>query len=105
MQFHWSNTYSSLSEHTKFRLNDISKIKDYSNSEIQEKKISKKLSKYIVVLDYFEKTIIVLTATSGRISIISFTSVTRVPIGAASAGFSLAFDNQNNKETVRNNKK
>ena len=34
--------------HTKFRLNEINKIKDYFNSEIQERKImSKKLSKYI----------------------------------------------------------
>ena len=35
----------SLSDQTKFRLNEINKIKDYFNSEIQE--MSKKLSKYI----------------------------------------------------------
>ena len=36
----------SLSDGTKFRLNEINKIKDYFNSEIQEKKkMSKKLSK------------------------------------------------------------
>ena len=36
--------------HTKFRLNEINKIKDYFNSEIQERKImSKKLSKYIAL--------------------------------------------------------
>ena len=35
-----------LSYQTKFRLNEINKIKDYFNSEIQERKtISKKLSK------------------------------------------------------------
>ena len=35
-----------LSDQTKFRLNEIDKIKDYFNSEIQERKtISKKLSK------------------------------------------------------------
>ena len=34
----------SLSDQTKFRLNEINKIKDYFNSEIQEKKtMSKKL--------------------------------------------------------------
>ena len=35
-----------LSDGTKFRLNEINQIKDYFNSEIQEKKtMSKKLSK------------------------------------------------------------
>ena len=33
-----TNTYSNLSDQTKFRLNEINKIKDYFNSEIQEKK-------------------------------------------------------------------
>ena len=65
-----------LSDQTKFRLNEIDKIKDYFNSEIQERKtISKKLSKYIPVFDYFDKTLIVLSATSGRISIISSTKI------------------------------
>ena len=36
----------SLSYRTKFRFNEINKMKDYFNSEIQERKtISKKLSK------------------------------------------------------------
>ena len=49
------NTYSNLSDQTKFRLNEINKTKDYFNSEIQEKKImSKKLSKYIAAFDYFD---------------------------------------------------
>ena len=33
-----TNTYSDLSDQTKFRLNEINKIKDYFNSEIQERK-------------------------------------------------------------------
>ena len=53
--------------------------------------MSKKLSKYIVVLDYFDKALIVLSATSGEISIISFTSVIGVPAGTASASFTLVF--------------
>ena len=41
-----------LSDQTKFRLNEINKIKDYFNSEIQESKgMSKKPSKYIAALD------------------------------------------------------
>ena len=81
-----------LSEQTKFRLNEINKIKDYFNSEIQERKtVSKKLSKYIAAFDYIDKTLIVLSATSGGISIISFISVIGIPAGIASASFTLIF--------------
>ena len=45
-----------LSDRAKFRLNEINKIKDYFNSEIQERKtMSKKLSKYIAAFDYIDK--------------------------------------------------
>ena len=53
--------------------------------------MSKKLSKYISAFDYFDKALIVLSATSRGISIISFTSVIGVPAGIASASFSLVF--------------
>ena len=48
--------------------------------------MNKKLSKYIAASDYTDKTLIVLSATRGRISIISFTSVIGAP-----ASFSLVF--------------
>ena len=51
----------------------------------------KKLSNYIADLDYFGKALIVLSATSGGISIISFTSVIGIPVRIASASFSLIF--------------
>ena len=51
--------------------------------------MGKKLCKNIAAFDYFKKTLIVLSTTSGGISIISFTSVIVVPV--ASASFSLAF--------------
>ena len=80
-----------LSDETKFRLNEINKIKDYFNSEIQERKtMSKKLSKYIAVLDYTGKTS-TIGGISGGISIISFKSIIRVPAGIASASFTLVF--------------
>ena len=41
--------------------------------------------------DYLDKTLIVLSATSGGISIISLTTVIGVPVGIESASFSLAF--------------
>ena len=53
--------------------------------------MTKKLSKYIAAFDYSDKNLIVLSAASGEISIISFTSVNGVPTGLASASFSLAF--------------
>ena len=49
-----TNTYSNLSDQTKFRLNEINKINVYFDSEIQERKImSKKLSKYIAAVGFF----------------------------------------------------
>ena len=79
-----------LNDQTKFRLYEINKIKYYFNSEIQERKIlSKKLSKYITAFDCIDKTLIVLSALSGEISIFSFTSVIGIPAGIASASFTL----------------
>ena len=47
-----------LRDQTKFRLNEINKIKVCFNSEIQERKtISKTL--YIAAFDYIDKTLIV----------------------------------------------
>ena len=69
-----------LSDQTKFRLNEINKIKDYCSAEIQERKtMSKKQSKYIAAIDCIDKTLIVLSATSGGINIISFTNVVGIP--------------------------
>ena len=87
-----TNTHSNLSSQTKFRLNEINEIKDYFKSEIQERNVSKKLSKYIAAFDYFDKALIVLSTASGRrISIISFESVIGVPVGIARASFTLVF--------------
>ena len=89
-----TNTHPNLnlSDQTKFRLNETNKIKDYFSSEIQEKKImSKRLSKCITAFDYIDKTLIILSATRGGISTISFTSVIGIPAGLASAFFTLIF--------------
>ena len=53
--------------------------------------MSKRLSKYITSLDYFDKSLIVLSVATGSISIASFATVIGAPIGVASASFSLAF--------------
>ena len=90
-----SNSIETLSKYLdlkKSRSNKINEIKDYFHSEIRERKtMSKMHSKYIAAFDYIDKTSIVLSATSGGISIIYFTCVIGVPIRIASASFSLAF--------------
>ena len=81
-----------LSEQTKFRLDEISKIENYFIKEINQRKLcSKKLSKYVAVFDYIDQVLIVLSATSGGVSIISFTSIVGAPVGIASASFTLIF--------------
>ena len=81
-----------LSEQTKFRLDEISKIENYFIKEInQRKSCSKKLNKYVAVFDYIDQALIVLSATSGGVSIISFTSIIGAPVGIASASFTLIF--------------
>ena len=81
-----------LSEQKKFRLDEISKIENYFIEEInQRKSCSKKLSKYVAVFDYIDQALIVLSATSGGVSIISFTSIIGAPVGIASASLTLIF--------------
>ena len=53
--------------------------------------MSKKLSKYIAFFEYFNKSIIVLSVTTGSISIASFATVIGAPVGSVSASFSLPF--------------
>ena len=81
-----------LSEQTKFRLDEISKIENYFIEEInQRKSCSKKLSKYVAAFDYIDKILIVLSATTGGVSICSFTSIVGAPVGIARASFILIF--------------
>ena len=53
--------------------------------------MNKKLSKYIAFFDYFDKSLIVLSITTGSTSIASFATVIGAPVGVISASFSLAF--------------
>ena len=81
-----------FSDRTKFRLYEIKKIENYFINEINERKsCSKKLSKYVTAFDYIDKILIILSATTGRVSIISFASIIGVPVGIASASFTLVF--------------
>ena len=44
-----------LTNQTNFRLNEISKIENYFNKEIKQRRLSrKKTSKYVVAFDYID---------------------------------------------------
>ena len=53
--------------------------------------MGKRFSKYIAFFDYFDEPLIVLSPTSGRISIASFATVIGAPVGIASASFNIVF--------------
>ena len=53
--------------------------------------MSKRLSKFIAPFDYFGRSLIVLSATTGIISIASLATANGALVGIISASFSLAF--------------
>ena len=76
----------------KYRLNEIHKIKDYFNNEINDRKnIIKKLSKYKVTLDYLDKIFITLSASFGTLSVTAHATVLGIPLGIAGASLTLLF--------------
>ena len=88
----YPNLSSTPSNKQQFRLKKINEIKDYFVAEIKERELmSKRLSKYIASFDYFDKSLIVLSVTTGSISIASFATVIGAPVGMMSASCSLAF--------------
>ena len=75
---------------TKFRYDEINKIKDYLSSEIKERKdIIKKISKYIVAFDYADKLFTTLSASFGTLSVASHATIVGIPVGIAGASLAL----------------
>ena len=73
-------------------MNKISESEDYFTAEIKERELmSEKLSKYISFFDYFDKSLIVLSVTSGGVSIAPFATIIGAPIGITSASLILSF--------------
>ena len=88
----YPNLSTPLSDQQQFRLNKINEIKNYFFDEIRKRELmSKRTSKYVASFDYYNKSLIVLSVTTGSISIASFATVIGVPVGMVSASFSLAF--------------
>ena len=83
---------ANISNDQQFRLNKINEIKDYFIAEIRERELmSKRPSKYIASFDYFDESLIILSVTTGSISIASFATVIGALAGMMSASCSLAF--------------
>ena len=86
----YPNLGVSIIDQQTFRLNKINEIKDDFVPEIKERELMSK-SKYIASFDYFDKSLIVLSVATGRISIASFATVIGAPVRIANASFGLAF--------------
>ena len=83
-------------------------MKNYYHQEISQRKLcSKNLSKYVTAFDYIDKVLIALSATSGGVSIILFTSAVGAPVGIASANFyfNFFFNNRNSQKITKHNTK
>ena len=100
---------ANISNEQQFRLKEINEIKDCI-AEIRERElISKNLRNYIASLDYFDKSLNVLSILSGSISIASFATLIGAPAGiiGASCGFTFLITSGFVKEFLktRNKKK
>ena len=85
------NLSATPSNEQQFRLNKINEIKDYFVAEIKERELmSKRLSKYIASFDDFDKSLIVLSVTTGSISLASFATVIGALVVIMSTSCSLA---------------
>ena len=104
------NIYPSFNDQ-QCRLNRISQVRDSFIGENKERELMmKRFSKYVVFLDYFDKSLIVLSVRNGSISVTSFATVLGVPVGIASASFSLVISSSTGivkklLKTTRNKKK
>ena len=87
-----SDSNLKLNDLTKFRLDEINKVKEYFNSEINERKeVIKKLTKYIVAFDYTDKMFITLSASFGTLSLVSHATVIGIPVGIAGGSLTVLF--------------
>ena len=86
------NNIIELTDVNKYRLDEVNEIIDCFNNEIKERKdIIKRLNKYLVSFDYFDKTFITLSASFGTLSIASYASVVGIPADITGAFLTLVF--------------
>ena len=88
----YPNLSANISNEQEFRLNKINEVNDYFLAEIRERELmSKNINKYIASLDYFDKSLNVLSILAGNISIASFATVIGAPAGIIEASCDLTF--------------
>ena len=81
-----------LTDINNYRLNEINKVNDYFDDEINERKnIIKKLNKYLVTLDYLDKIFMTLSTSFGTLSVASHATVVGITVGIAGASLTLIF--------------
>ena len=86
------NNIIELTDVNKYRLDEINKITDYFNNEIKERKdIIKKLNKYLVSFDYFDKIFITLSVSFGTLSMASYASAVGIRAGITGSSLTLVF--------------
>ena len=107
----YPNLNANISNEKQFRLNKINEIKDYFLAEIRERElISENISKYIAFLDYFDKSLNVLSILSVSICIASFATAIGAPARIIGTSCGLTFSVTSGfvktfLKTIRNNKK
>ena len=99
---------TNLTDQTEYRLNEITKIENFFEQYINQRKTcSKKLSKYVAAFDYIANVLIVISATSCGVCIISSVNIVGAPVGIAGESFTLSFfsKSRNDQRTTEHNKK
>ena len=87
----YPNLSANISNDQQFRLNKIDEIKHYFVADIRERELmNKNLGKYMASLEYFDKSLIVLSVATSTISIAPFATVIGTPVETMSACRSLA---------------
>ena len=86
-----------LEDQSNYTLSEMSKIKDYFNEEIQYQQfLTNKLSKYLTVFDYSNKTVtVVLTVFSGKNTFVHVTGKKKL-LGLITSVFIILFGFWNN---------
>ena len=87
-----SNSNLEFNDLTKFRLDEINKIKDYFNLQIKERKeITKNLVNILLFLIMLTKFLITLSAPFSTLSLISHATVVGIPVGLAGSYLTVLF--------------
>ena len=96
---------TNLTNQTKFRLDEISKIENYFIKQIDQRKLCiKKLSKYVAVFNYIDHALIVLSATRAEYQLFCLQVLLEHQLEQQVQGFFFS-NNKNSLKITEYNKK